>query len=225
MNDITTEVINFFTANAISIFALSISFLAFLMSFKSYRHSSRANVEIEVENDWNFDHRVTGTYEKEYNIENQGAVGNVFVKNVGGVKTTLETAYVIRKAFRKKKKVTIAPIKETDAFGDAIGVVVHSGVGIDIGWLSLNDAVIEPGDRIRLTKNNDRIFKHLFEKGIFDLSKQDQGQFQLIIKHTFVEEKSNPFRIILSPNSLRFLQLNLNKKAFIEEKKSTTSTT
>lgn len=51
MSELLNELLNFFKSNAIAISALIISFFAFVMSFKSYRHGSRADLEIEVEVD------------------------------------------------------------------------------------------------------------------------------------------------------------------------------
>lgn len=202
--------LSFLKSNVIAICAIIISFLAFVVAIKNYRHRSRARLRVEVNGNWNFDCVVEEEWEPEdlhgasvyfaYKIVNRGKVGEVIVKNLGGVGTTLEAVYVLKKTFRGNKRV-----------------IIPSGMEL----IPFCGTKIEPGDKITAGAHFDvPIFEFLFKNGLFDLTKQDQGQFKLALKNIFGREgRSNTFRVVLSPSSLRFLQLGCNKSAFISEYK------
>jgi hypothetical protein len=210
MSESVQKIIEFIISNLIGIGAFIVSVFALVMSFKAYRHGSRANLKINVEGNWRFDFVV------QYQDKFENFKSDIFIKNVGGVRTTLESLSIMRffhNPFQRGKRILLAP--QSNGF-EFIGNIEHSR---DISWISFKNIVIEPGVRISLEKIPHSIFDFLSQNGLFDVSKEDQGLFQLIIKHTFREEKSNLFRIILSKSSLRFLRLGRNENAFIEDQK------
>jgi hypothetical protein len=214
-----TGIMDFFEANAVSIFALIVSSLALFLTFRSYRHGSRADVEISVKGDWCFDPTVSHVG-AQHVVEDRGKIGQVFVKNKGGVKTTLEALYIkrfTRLPFRRMRKICIAPR------GDVMEFIGTKRYDQYISWLSFTDVVIEPGGRVPFEAYDRAILKLMSENSLFDATKQNQGRFTLMLTHTFNTVKSNPFQIVLSKPALRFLQVGCDERAFVEDFKKTKS--
>ncbi len=176
-------------------------------------------MEISVKGDWCFDPTVSHDG-AQYVVEDRGKVGKVFVKNKGGLKTTLEALYIkrfTRLPFCRMRKVCIAPRGDDWEF---IGTMQYDQ---HISWLSFTDVVIEPGGRVPFETSDRAILKLMSENGLFDATKENQGRFTLMLTHTFNTAKSNPFQIVLSKPALRFLQLGCDERAFVEDFKKTKS--
>lgn len=210
------EIISFLGNNWISVLSLAIASLSFGLYLKDYHWKSRPNLIVKMDNPLVYDLEViigsSGTYISNLSYEETYSP-NGFIKNKGGVKTTIAVAK-IRKGrnirffsnFLKTKEYVIHKAGSWGAFYLTRRIMNGS-----------NKITLGTGDISKINSFGRQDFLELlYKNSLVDCEKEDQEYFHLVVEHVFGKSYSNSFKILLSKKSLEFLKLDCDEKEFIE---------